>query len=152
MSKKLIGRAEFIAKKLQPGKREQLEAPFRMSHSWFGGAPLFRKKCINIICERLKESGIPYRSSMISNGYLFDEKTVNEAKNLWKLKNVQITIDGTKDIYNKTKSFVYKNGNPFETVMGNIKRLSENGISVTIRINVGKFNAEDAEKLICEIR
>lgn len=143
--------AEFIAKNYNQAKESNGGSVQDVTLSWFGGEPLFRKKCINIICERLKESGIPYRSSMISNGYLFDEKTVNEAKNLWKLKNVQITIDGTKDVYNKTKSFVYKNDNPFETVMGNIKRLSENGISVTIRINVGKFNADDAEKLICEI-
>lgn len=143
--------AEFIAKNYSKIK-ENNEGPVQdVALAWFGGEPLFRKKCINIICERLKELGVPYRSSMISNGYLFDEKTVSEAKNLWGLKNVQITIDGTKYVYNKTKSFIYKNDNPFETIMENIKRLSENGIFATIRINVGKFNAEDAEKLICEI-
>ena len=143
--------AEFIARNYNKIKENNEGSVQDVALAWFGGEPLFRKKCINIICERLKELGVPYRSSMISNGYLFDEKTVNEAKNIWGLKNVQITIDGTKDVYNKTKSFIYKNDNPFETIMENIKRLSENGIFATIRINVGKFNAEDAEKLICEI-
>ena len=60
--------SEFIAKNYNKTKESNGGSVQDVTLSWFGGEPLFRKKCINIICERLKESGIPYRSSMISNG------------------------------------------------------------------------------------
>lgn len=143
--------ADFIAKNYEKyGGIDKGDGVYVVM-SWFGGEPLFRKKCIDIICNSLAEKGVPYGSTMISNGYLFDEKTIETAKNLWHLKNVQITIDGTKDVYNKTKAYIYKDDNPFETVLNNISRLSENGVAVSIRINVGMFNIEDVELLINEL-
>ena len=68
----------------------------KVSMNWFGGEPLYNKPAITTICQRLQESGIQYSSSMISNGYLFNDDTVKEAKELWHLKWVQITLDGTE--------------------------------------------------------
>ena len=65
---------------------------------WFGGEPLFNKQVIDIICTDLTEKGIIYDSMMISNGYLFDKDTVEQAVSHWKLKSVQITLDGTEEI------------------------------------------------------
>ncbi|MEI3172875.1 MAG: radical SAM protein [Lachnospiraceae bacterium] len=77
---------------------------------WFGGEPLFNKQVIDIICTDLAEKGIVYESMIISNGYLFDGATVEQAVSHWKLKNVQITLDGTEEIYNRSKAFIYKDG------------------------------------------
>lgn len=110
---------------------------------WFGGEPLFNAGAINIICGKLKENGVPYKSSMISNGYLFDEEIVRKAVELWKLKSVQITIDGTEDVYNRSKSFIYKDGSPYQRVIRNIGLLLDSKIKVTIRLNLGTHNAED---------
>ena len=118
---------------------------------WFGGEPLYNKSVITLICKRLQENGIHYKSRMISNGYLFDQNTILEAKNLWRLQSVQITIDGTEDVYNKTKAFIYKNGNPYRVVIGNIHHLLEADISVNIRINVDVHNAENLLSLIEEL-
>ncbi len=136
---------------LQPDANGKIPTPATVRLSWFGGEPLFRKKCISIICSKLREAKVPYTSSMISNGYLFNDETVKEAKELWRLRNVQITVDGTRDIYNKTKAYIYKDEDPFETIMGNIERLTNYKVRVSIRINVGMFNIDDVRKLIDEI-
>lgn len=119
-----------------------------LSLSWFGGEPLYNKQVIDIIVNRVKEEGIPYASSMISNGYLFDEETVKQAVELWHLKNVQITLDGTNENYRKAKNYIYDDKDPLETVMQNIERLSDHGIRVSIRVNVGYYNCEDIENLV----
>ncbi|MGN0578940.1 MAG: radical SAM protein [Ruminiclostridium sp.] len=112
--------------------------------SWFGGEPLFNKQVIDVICGDLSERGIAYRSDMISNAYLFDEETVNRAVNLWKLNWVQITLDGTEEVYNRSKAFIYKDGeSPYRIVMANIGRLLDAGVQVHIRMNLDEHNAED---------
>lgn len=110
---------------------------------WFGGEPLYNKGVISIICGRLREAGIEYRSSMVSNGYLFDDKTVAEAADQWNLKKVQITLDGTEEVYNRSKAFIYKEGSPYRRVLGNIHRLLEAGLRVTVRLNIDRHNAAD---------
>lgn len=46
---------------------------------------------------------------MTSNGYIFNDELVEKAKNEWKLKNIQITLDGTRDVYNKAKNYYSEN-------------------------------------------
>ena len=64
--------------------------------SWFGGEPLVNAKVIDQICTELREQGVPFRSTMTSNGYLFDADMVQRARDLWQLRSVQITLDGTE--------------------------------------------------------
>ena len=110
---------------------------------WFGGEPLYNKGVISIICGRLREAGIEYRSSMVSNGFLFDDKTVADAIDLWNLKKVQITLDGTEEVYNRSKAFIYTKGSAYQRVLGNIHRLLDAGIRVTVRMNIDRHNADD---------
>ena len=119
--------------------------------SWFGGEPLFNKQAIDIICKDLEEKGIEYKSSMISNGYLFDMETVKTAVEKWNLKRVQITLDGTETVYNKVKAYIYKQGNPYQTVMENIGHLLDAGVSVSIRLNMDMHNAENLLELVEEL-
>ena len=115
---------------------------------WFGGEPLYNSEIIDIICSRINSTGLKYRSSMISNGYLMNERLLDKAKNLWKIFNVQITLDGIGDDYNKMKSYIYKDDpNPFETVMNNVKMLIENDIFVSIRMNCDNKTAPALKKL-----
>ena len=110
---------------------------------WFGGEPLYNKKAIARICSMLKEAGVEYRSTMVSNGFLFDEETVYEAVNEWKLEKVQITLDGTENTYNRIKNFIYPEDNAFRRVLGNIHLLVDAGVKVVIRLNIDRHNAED---------
>lgn len=116
----------------------------KVSLGWFGGEPLFNKGVIDIICNDLVASGIEYRSGMVSNGYLFDDDTVRQAVELWKLTWVQITLDGTEEVYNQSKAYIYKNSkSPYQIVLDNIGKLLESGIRVHVRMNMDRHNAED---------
>lgn len=119
---------------------------------WFGGEPLFNKQVIDIICTDLAEKGIVYESMIISNGYLFDGATVEQAVSHWKLKSVQITLDGTEEIYNRSKAFIYKDGkSPYQVVLANIQRLLDAGVSVHIRLNMDEHNADNLMELADEL-
>ena len=115
--------------------------------SWFGGEPLFNSKVIDIICRRLRENGKEYTSSMVSNGYLFDENVILRAQNDWNLKTVQITLDGTEKIYNDTKGYIYKEGSAFKKVLDNIETLLKSNIRVQIRLNIDEKNCSDLSEL-----
>lgn len=131
--------------------------------SWFGGEPLMRPDIIDIICEGLADGNIEYSSVMISNGYIFNDELIKCAKDKWNLKNIQITLDGTRDVYNKTKNYYNENdadiynyagkyvneeisAHPYDRVIRNIHMLSDNNISVNIRLNVGAYNYDDMDK------
>lgn len=115
---------------------------------WFGGEPLYNQKAMDIICDRLKEAGVKYDTKATTNGYLFDEDTIKKAKEKWMLHSTVITLDGTEDVYNKTKNYIYKSGNPFERVLNNIEMLLKNDIRVAIRLNIGFENFEDIKNLV----
>ena len=114
-----------------------------VSLRWFGGEPLYNKPAITTICSILQEAGMEYHSRMVSNGYLIDTDTIKEAKELWNLKKIQITLDGTEKIYNRSKAYIYTNGNAFLRVMNNIHSLLESDIRVSIRLNIDFHNADD---------
>lgn len=131
-------------KKVAPSKQ--------ISIGWFGGEPTFNMKVIDMISQELKDDGFIIKGSMISNGYLFDDEVVKKAKELWGLNNIQITIDGTEEVYNKTKNYIYKTEeSAYRKVIENIKRLVAAEIRVSIRMNVGAHNYEDLKKVIHEL-
>lgn len=115
---------------------------------WFGGEPLYNPKVIDIITTIVSSSNRNVRSSIITNGYLFDEKMCKKAVKDWGLMNVQVTLDGTEDIYNKTKNFIYKNTNAFKTVINNIHSMLEYGLTVSIRMNIDKHNLDNLKDLV----
>ena len=118
---------------------------------WFGGEPLVGNKQISEICEGLKEKGIRYKSSMVSNAYLFDDNLIEKAKEDWHLNHVQITLDGTEEVYNATKAYINPKDNPYQRVIGNIKKLLEAGIAVNVRLNVSDKNISNLKDLINEL-
>ncbi len=126
--------ATFIARKAD--KNIQLR--------WFGGEPLINQKAIDIICKDLTEKKINFVSTIVSNAYLFDEATIKKAVDLWKLQRLQVTLDGTEEVYNKVKNYVYKGvSSPFIRVLNNIENALKTGIKVNIRLNMEEHNVED---------
>lgn len=111
--------------------------------SWFGGEPLFNLKVIDLIVNKVKDAGFKYSSTIISNGILFSPKVVEKAKNLWHLRNAQITLDGTEEVYNKAKNYIYKDINPYQTVLNSIQSLLDAGVSVSIRTNADLYNIDN---------
>ncbi len=141
MSDETINRAcEFIKEK---SKGHQV------AFSWFGGEPLCNLKAIDRISTFCENNGIKYSSRITTNGYLFDAEIVERAKKSWNLRSVQITLDGTEDVYNSIKNYREKNvTSPFKRVIHNIQLLLEADIKVIIRLNVSQENYIDLFELI----
>lgn len=118
---------------------------------WFGGEPLVCVNRIDQITKALTDRGVRFVSSMTSNGYLFTDEIVLRAVELWKLGSVQITLDGTEEVYNRTKAYVGIHGSPYRRVLENIKRLLSRDIRVVIRLNLDKHNADDLNSLVSEL-
>lgn len=118
---------------------------------WFGGEPLYNNESIDYICNALKENGVDYESTMVSNAYLFDQDMVHKSIDLWKLKWIEITLDGTEIVYNKTKSYIYKNTNAYKRVLSNITMLLNAGVAVEVRLNLNSKNADNLSELIDEL-
>lgn len=123
----------------------------KVNLTWFGGEPLYNRPVISLICQRLKDAKVDYHSNMITNGFLFDDDSVKEAKKLWNLDWVQITLDGTEKIYNRSKAFIYKDVNAYQHVIRNIHRLQDAGITVRIRLNIDMHNADNLMELTNEL-
>lgn len=135
--------ADKVCRFIREYRREE-----KVGLRWFGGEPLVNVKVIDQICTNLKEHEVPFKSKMTSNGYLFDADMVRRAKDLWQLKRVQITLDGTEQTYNQVKAFVYKNVNAFERVLRNIELLTAEEIKVSIRLNVDHHNIDEMAQLV----
>ena len=105
-------------------------------------------KAIDQICTELSQQSMPFRSEMITNGYLFDAEMAQRAKDLWQLQRVQITLDGTAQTYNRVKDYVYRDVNAFERVLQNIGLLTGTGIHTRIRLNVSKHNIGEMAELV----
>lgn len=123
----------------------------RIKVRWFGGEPLVNAKAIDSISEELQKSGVDYEASMVSNAYLFDEVVINRAKDLWHLKHVLITIDGTEDVYNRTKAYIHSDDSAYRTVLHNIRAILDAGIRVTVNLNMDAANAADLYQLADEL-
>ena len=70
---------------------------------------------------------------------------------MWHLKKVQITLDGTEQTYNRCKAYIYKDVNAYRRVIGNIHRLQDASIHVSIRLNIDMHNAVNLSELADEL-
>ena len=120
--------------------------------TWFGGEPTYHEEVIDRISKRLTELGADFTSDMISNAYLFDEEKAEKAANVWRLKTIQITLDGTEEVYNRRKAFIYREGSAFQRVMQNIGLLADKGVKVNVRLNVDEKNADDLLDLVTVLK
>ena len=116
---------------------------------WFGGEPLYNFKVMDRICTRLEEQNVSFYSHITTNGFLFSDKMVEKAVNLWHINNALITIDGTEQNYNRIKAFIHRNeSNPFQRVLTNIGMLLNAGIKVQVRLHVSLDNVQDIQDLM----
>lgn len=119
--------------------------------SWFGGEPLYNMGVIDIICDGLRKEGVEFISNIATNGYLFNKETVEKAVRSWNLALAQVAMDGTQEVYNKIKAYIYKEGNPYEVVMENVGHLIRSGVEVFVRLNMDLENQPDLIKLVDEL-
>lgn len=115
---------------------------------WYGGEPLVNDKAINTICHILKKAGVLFHSEITTNGYLLTSGLTRHALSEWNLQKVIVTVDGTEDVYNRTKAYVNRGSrSPFKVICENIDTIVDLGIEITIRTNIGLFNQSVVEQL-----
>lgn len=124
-----------------------------MGITWYGGEPLLCTDVIYRLSEKLMElcekNNVEYSAYMVSNGYLIDEKVVENLKK-YKVSGVQITVDGPEHIHNKRRVLRSGKNDNFNKIIKSIGILDKNDINVSIRINIDKDNVEYVKEL-CDI-
>lgn len=122
--------------------------------NWYGGEPLLALDVIEDLTLTLldlgKDRNFQYSSSMISNGYLLTQETVDRLVAL-KVSMVQVTVDGPARIHNRKRPL--KNGKEsFQTIVDNIAYAASK-LMVTVRVNVDKnFDADSIVELLDELK
>ena len=124
----------------------------KVSLHWFGGEPMLAGERIEQICSGLQRLGVSYKSRMTSNASLFSEDIAEHARHHWHLHEIQITLDGTEKTYCQAKSYVGFRGNPYRTVLDNIRLLLDQKVHVIIRMNLGLHNLTVMQDLVQEIK
>lgn len=123
-----------------------------ISLCWFGGEPLFNIEPINIISNYLLKNNVNFKSLMVTNGYLFDRDIIKTAKQKWHLQALQLTLDGTEDIYNNRKKYINLCGeSAYKRVLNNIDDLLRENIQVVIRYNTDEQNISNLFDLSNEL-
>ncbi len=111
----------------------------RVKLSWFGGEPLLCPNIIDRICEGMRDAGLEYKSSMISNGSLITPEIIGKMGGDWKLNHIQVSMDGAEADYIPRKHY-YNYQDQYRKVMEAVSAMSAAGISVTVRCNVDEQN------------
>ncbi len=127
----------------------------RISVCWYGGEPLLASDIIERLTKRFlkiaKKYDIPYDASMVTNGYLLDEKRIEMLKK-WKINDLQITIDGPREIHDRRRFLV--SGKPtYDTIIQNICSITKEKEfpNVTLRVNVDVTNEHYIDDLIDDL-
>lgn len=110
--------------------------------TWIGGEPLLNTGVIDNISSALKTSGRNFRAYIITNGSLITSEIIHKMKNEWNIAELQITLDGVGDEYEKRKNYCSQIPY-FKKILRHITELSRNGIYVHIRMNIDRDNAEN---------
>lgn len=123
----------------------------RMKLSWFGGEPLLCPDVIDRICEGMREAGLDYKSSMVSNGSLITPVIVKKMTGDWRLSHIQISMDGAEQDYIPRKRY-YADHDYYHRVMNAVSDMSAAGIGVTIRCNVDEENWDRIPEFLSDLR
>ncbi|WFD10772.1 radical SAM/SPASM domain-containing protein [Tepidibacter hydrothermalis] len=129
---------------------KQLQTVKNVQVTWYGGEPLLAKDIIWNVSEKImnlcEQYGANYYSFIVSNGYLIDDETIENLIK-YKITNIQVTIDGPKEIHDKRR--IQKSGKgSFDKILYNVKKLKEKGFNINIRINIDKTNVARVEELL----
>jgi uncharacterized protein len=123
---------------------------------WYGGEPLLHPEIIEYISNSIisfcQSRGINYTSSILTNGYFFNQENV-DLLNRCNVTSAQITIDGLEKNHNLTRH-LFDGSGTFKKIIENLNSVKFNG-TISIRNDIHSNNKEDIEgikKIIQDIR
>ena len=116
----------------------------QLNFEWFGGEPLLYPNLVDRVSHKIIKLCEKYRAehtfSITTNGYCVDEAVLSVLSEI-RFKEVRITLDGNRESHDTRR--VLRNGQgTFDVIVSNIKKISERGIQVKVRVNIDKQNPE----------
>ena len=126
----------------------------------FGGEPLLLKDKIfnyfNYLKKVSQKYNFKYSSNIATNGYLLDEKTIDNLVDVCNCESFQVTLDGNKKTHNLTRK--HNNGNnTYNEIISNLKKLinyNKNNcygkLNILLRINLLNNSLEDINEVLDE--
>ncbi len=120
--------------------------------TWFGGEPLIANNIISHICRRLSQNDVPFTSEIITNAMLITEELAHEAKETWKLKKVQVSVDGTQKDYEVRKAYLNPSSHNYNRMMQAIHTLLKADLEVILRCNYDAENLPGMKAFLEDIR
>ena len=104
-------------------ERDHLAHGRQVSLDFYGGEPLLSGSLIRSIAGRLKraseEKGFPFSFSLVSNGTLLNRTLAEELKTLG-LKAVKVTLDGPREVHDRSRPFASGRGSSFDAIVRNL--------------------------------
>lgn len=119
--------------------------------SWYGGEPLLAKNIVfdlsNQLIELCKNHNVEYNAYIVSNGSLINDDVIERLIE-YKVRGIQITLDGPPEIHNRRR--ITKSGEgSFDLILDNINKiLKSEKMDVSIRVNLDKSNSSELENLL----
>lgn len=120
---------------------------------WFGGEPLmcFKKHVYRIskeIKKMCEQNNVTFRNITTTNGYYITPDMIPLLNEI-ELKTFQITLDGEKEIHNKTR-FMKTDRNSYDRICKNIELLcyGVKDLDLTVRINYTQENINTIDRII----
>jgi len=121
-----------------------------VSVTWYGGEPLMQKDIIYSLSKRFtelcEEREKHYSAGIISNAALLDVETAKRLVEDCKVNNMQITIDGMREMHNSRRILI-SGDDSFGIIVRNIDACKDI-IPITVRVNVDKDNANEMDELV----
>ncbi len=144
----------FMSEEVQDGVVALAEKMIAMAKgkyfyvTWFGGEPLLAPEIIRSLSRRLislaRENHLDYKASIITNGYLLNEKNTLMLKEA-RVSSIQVTLDGMEEVHNQTRR-LRNGGGTFNQITENLTKL-DGFFSVSVRHNVHQDNIKEIDKL-----
>lgn len=116
--------------------------------TWFGGEPLLAPDVIDHISSGLRDRQIKFSSYLITNGSLITREMVEKKFPVWNVQDAQITLDGCEQTYIARKNYKNCADGIFQKVLDKIEWTADAGITVHIRLNMDRENADEIMRLL----
>lgn len=119
--------------------------------TWFGGEPLMNQEWMDCFSDSLEDNGIDFSAFIITNGSRIDDAVIEKMAGKWRIRDVQITIDGSADEYAARKAYVDQDETVYYKILKTISKLSKKGIGVQIRLNIDRNNRDSIARAVEDI-
>lgn len=114
----------------------------KVSIDWYGGEPLLAvakmRRLNDQIAELCAQHNTQYVISVTTNGFLLHQNVI-EYLTRFSVSHLQITLDGPKETHDQSR-LLQKGGPTFDKICRNIITAVNEGLPISVRVNVWKPN------------